>query len=482
MASTRLRVNRVDDGATVHLRLRQLQREADELQRSEAELLSKLNGLRARQERIRAESSKLTNENASIFQLPDEVLAEIFGYLEGGWRDGLPFLVRASQVIKRWRTVSFATPSLWTTIQLRPTTLTCRYPIDLIAHYLLLSGSKPLDLYIYICEGQDIAPATELLIPQIERWQKLVIDSQDERALQAFMVGLCDQIAPRLQHMQIDLDINDEQDESLWSGDNRTLAGGSPLLSYLGTRGVNMQMWLPPLGTVKSLYLADCYSANLLSYARFREILVEAKLLTTLEVEGMVNCCEEDSLAELEMPYLVSLTVLPPDYVNPVHFMRNLFSTISAPALETLCLRKVYGHQFRVFLETFRSARWHPVLHTLRLETVTGLQYLTPKFALSSPTITHLSLKFVTDPGPILRLLASNHIDPLWPRLQVLTVGPVDNALLRTLISDRMAVGKPLARLRYATESRAAFDAIPNHEMTWFRERLQVENVAFHDM
>ncbi|KZP08726.1 hypothetical protein FIBSPDRAFT_938832 [Athelia psychrophila] len=473
----------MDAGAVVQQRLRQLQTQEDELQSSEADLLSQLEKLRTRKRGVHAEISRLTNENASIAQLPDEVLVEIFGnFREEGWRDGLPFLVRASHVIKRWRALALATPSLWTTIQLRPTTLLRQYPVDLIAHYLQLSGPKLLDIYVFICEDQDITPVAELLIPQIGRWQKLTIESADEQALQTFIAGLYNECAPHLEHLQIDLEIDDEQDETLWSGDNQTLMGGAPLLSYLGTRGVNMQLWLPPLGAVKSLYFADCYSAILLSYARLKDILMASTSLTHLEVEGMVNCCAEDELALIELPHLVSLTVLPPDYVNPVHFMRNIFSAISTPALETLCLRKVYGQQFRVFLETFRSANWHPVLHTLRLESVTGLEHLTPIFALSSPTITHISLKFITDPEPILMLLRSNTVDPLWPRLKTLTVGPGNNALLRSLISDRIAVGTPLTRLRYATESRATFDTLPDGEMAWFRERLDVENVAYHDM
>jgi len=196
----------------------------------------------------------------------------------------------------------------------------------------------------------------------------------------------------------------------------------------------------------------------------------------------MINCSAEDDVTLIQMPCLISLYVLPPDYVNPIHFMRNIFTAISAPSLRTLCLRKVYGHQFRVFLETFRSASWHPVLEILRLESVTGLEYLTPTFAFSSPTITHLCLKPTTDPEPILKLLAGHNFDPLWPQLQTLTVSPVDNSLLRSFLSDRISAGLPLVTLRYATESRAAFDKIPASEMRWFRERVRVENVSYHDM
>jgi len=215
---------------------------------------------------------------------------------------------------------------------------------------------------------------------------------------------------------------------------------------------------------------------------RFREILTALTSLTHLEVEGMVNCSGEDEVGLIEMPSLVSLCVLPPDYVNPLHYMRNIFTAISAPSLRTLCLRKVYGQQFRVFLETFRNASWHPVLETLILESVTGLEYLTPTFALSSPTITHLSLKFLNDPKPILKLLTDHNLDPLWPQLQTLTVGPVDNNLLRSLVTARISAGRPLVKLRYATESRATFDSIPTNDMNWFRERLSVENVHYHDM
>lgn len=421
-----------------------------------------------------------------IGHLPNEVLVEIFRYLvqEGGWDEGLPFLVRASQVSKLWRTVALSVPSFWSMIELHPTLQSqrYRYQTELIEAYLARCGDSSLDIYIKMCENQDIHPAIDLLIPQIGRWRRLALESEDELAVEAFVLSLHDLAAPCLESLEIDLEIDGEQNHTLWGGDSHTLGGGVPLLHYLETRGINMQRWLPPLGGIKSIYMADCFSAILLSYSRFREILMASTSLTHLEVEGMVNCTEDDDVTLIHMPCLVSLCVLPPSYINPVHYIRNIFKAISAPALRTLCLRKVFGRQFLAFLETFRSASWHPVLETLRLETVTGLEYLTPTFALSSPTITHLSLKFVTDPRPILQLLTEDNVDPLWPRLQTLSVGPVNNTLLRSLISARIETGRPLAKLRYATESPSAFDRIPANEMNWFRKRLIVENVSYHDM
>ena len=69
-----------------------------------------------------------------------------------------------------------------------------------------------------------------------------------------------------------------------------------------------------------------------------------------------------------------------------------------------------------------------------------------------------------------------------WPLLQIFTVGPADNALLRSFISDRVSIGLPLVKLRYATESRAVFNDIPTSEMNWFVERLLVENVSYYNI
>jgi len=466
----------------VQQRLVHLRATIDQLEITEDHLELQLAEVRARKYGFRVEYAELTNSNAAIACLHDEVLAEIFRHLDGGWRDGLPLLVRASQVTRRWRTVALSVPSLWNIIELRPTSHSQRYQTELIKEYLARSGVGLLDIYIYMCENQDVGPVVDLLVPQINRWQRLVVESADEPAVQAFVRSLRNLSAPCLERLEIDLDIDEEQNQFLWRGESRTLGGGVPSLYYLGTRGINMQRWLPPLGGVKSVYIADCYSATLLSYSRFREILTALTSLTHLEVEGMVNCSEEDDVGLIEMPFLLSLCVLPPDYVNPVPYMRNIFTAISAPSLRTLCLRKVYGQQFRVFLETFRSASWHPVLETLILESVTGLEHLTPTFALSSPTITHLSLKFITNPKPILKLLTGHNLDPLWPRLQTLTVGPVDNGLLRSLMTARISAGRPLVKLRYATESPADFHRISANEMNWFSERLHVENVSYHDM
>ena len=455
-----------------------LRAEIGELQVAETHLQLQLVELRARKSGL---YHQLTNTEAAIGRMPDEVLAEIFRHLEGGWDDDLPFLVRASHVTRRWRSVVLSIPSLWSAIELRPTNRSHLYRTHLINEYLARSGASLLDIEFHICENQDVTPAVGLLIPQISRWLRLVVESADEPAVRTLVLALRNLSAPCLEHLQIDLEIDDEQNQSVWRGENHTLAGGVPSLKFLGTRGINMQHWLPPLGGVKSVYMADCYSATLLSYSRFREILTALTSLTHLELEGMINCSPEDDVTLIEMPSLVSLCVLPPDYVNPIPYMRNIFTAISAPSLRTLCLRKVYGKQFAVFLETFRNASWHPVLETLVLESVTGLEHLTSRFALSSPTITHLSLKF-TDPAPVLKLLAGRNIDSLWPQLQTLTVGPVDNGLLRSFISDRILAGRPLVKLRYATDSRAAFNNLPANEMSWFVERLRVENVSYHDM
>lgn len=462
-------------------RLSDLKTKADELQIREKHLLFELAEVRTSQRRTRAELARAANSNTSIARLPDEVLAEIFSHLEGGWYNPLPFLVDASHVISRWRTVALSTPALWSKIQL--------YPINgfyqLITEYIARSGTRVLDIFVYICsEGEDyVATVVKLLLPQISRWHRLVIESEDEKALRALLQPLRHLSAPCLEHLQIDLEIEDEQSDRLWVNNNHTLDGGVPVLSYVGLRGINMLHWLPPLTGVKSIYMADCYSATMLNFKEFRSILAAAATsLNHLELEGMINCLADDDVTIIEMPSLVSLTVLPPDYVNPTHYIRNTFTTISAPSLETLCLRKVYGLQFGAFLESFRGANWHPVLQTLRLESVTGLEHLTPAFALSSPTITHLSLKF-TDPEPILSFLTRDGHDPLWPRLQTLSVGPVDRALLRSFISRRIAVGRPLVTLRYGTQSRAAsVEDLPTNEWDWFRERLKVENVSFHDI
>ena len=468
--------------AGLQWRLVNLQAKIEELQTAEDHMMSQLDEVRRRKNDLRSEYAELANSTAAIACLPDEVLTEIFRHLDGGWDAKLPFLVNASQVIRRWRTVALSTPTLWSKIELRPTSRSGLYQTDLIKEYLSRSSAGLLDIYIYMGEQQDTAPVEKLLIPQISRWKRFVVESAGELAVQVFVRSLRDLSAPCLEHLQIDLEIDDEQYEWLWRGEGHTLGGGAPAMYCLETRGINMQRWLPPLGAVKSLYMADCYSATLLNHSQFREMLTALTSLTHLELEGMINCGPSDDVTPIEMPSLLSLCVLPPDFVNPVHYVRNIFTTISAPALQTLCLKKVHGQQFRVFLETFRGVACHPTLTTLTLESVTGLEYLTPAFIRSSPTITHLCLKSISDPTPILKLLASHNYDSMWPRLKTLTVGPVDNSLLRSLISDRISAGRPLAKLRYATQSRATFDSIPANEMTWFAERLRVENISYHDM
>lgn len=468
-------------------RLSDLKSESAELQITENDLLFQLAKVRISKRRLHEEIFKvievvkINNSNMPIGRLSNDVLVEIFGLLRGGRPNGIPALVQASHVISRWRALALSTPALWSTIDIRSTNSHSTYRQELNQEYIARSGACLLDIYVYIGAGQTTNPIMELLVPQINRWRHLYIESKYEDAVLTIIKRLQRLSAPCLKSLQIELDIDNEQQEVLWLGGNHTFSGGVPALSSIELRGINLHQWLPVLGGVKSIYMADCYSATMLRFCDLRKILAAATSLTHLELEGMVNCFSDDDVTVIEMPYLVSLIVLPPDYINPINYMRNIFTTISAPSLQILCLRKVYGLQFHTFLEIFQSVSRYPVLQTLRLESVTGLEYLAPSFALSSPTITHLSLKF-TDSEPILKLLLSNAHDPLWPRLKTLSVGPVDLALLRSFISGRISTGRPLSILRYGTESRAAFDDLPRDELNWLRERLQVENVSFHDI
>jgi hypothetical protein len=146
-----------------------------------------------------------------------------------------------------------------------------RYRTKLVKEYLARSGATLLDIEIHMCEYQDVTSVVDLLIPEIGRWLRLVVESADELAIQTLFRALHNQYAPCLKHLRIDLEIDDEQNNALWVGENRTLAGGVPSLNFLETRGINMHDWLPPLGGVKSIYMADCYSASLLTMHDFEK-------------------------------------------------------------------------------------------------------------------------------------------------------------------------------------------------------------------
>jgi len=275
------------DTMSVQQQLIDLNAEIKKLQQTEDHLLLQLRKIHERKCNLRADYAELINSSKAVARPPDDVLAEAFRYLVGGWRKGLPYLVRASHVSRRWRRVALSNPSLWSNIQLRPTSCSQKYQTELIEQYLARSGASSLNIFIHMCKDQDVGPAIHHLLPCINRWRRLVVESEDELAVQTFVRSLQDLAAPCLKDLEIDLDIIGEQNQLLWRGEGRTLGGGVPSLNYLGTRGINMQYWLPPLSGVKSIYIADCYSATLLSYARFREILTVSSSLTHLEVEGM---------------------------------------------------------------------------------------------------------------------------------------------------------------------------------------------------
>ncbi len=113
--------------------------------------------------------SHFLNDNAPIYRLPDEILADIFILVQRNiiihHPDGSDIVslshINASHVSHRWRSIVLATPLLWNTISfhIRPTNNAFERVISLFDAHLLRSAKCFLDIDLHFYDTQvDLAP------------------------------------------------------------------------------------------------------------------------------------------------------------------------------------------------------------------------------------------------------------------------------------------------------------------------------------
>jgi hypothetical protein len=467
-------------------RLIYLRNKANDLRTTERQLCLQLAQVRESLSCVCLEEAEITNLSTPVSSLPNEILGEIFRYMKDSYNDdNIPDIVVVSHVTRHWRNVALSNPSLWDTIRLDASDPSMDLPIA------FLTRSKPCTLDITLGFPDD-APMSSLrmlsvLIPHFGHIRRLVIQSGDnEHIVEQIVKSLVKFHVPSLERLEISLELGDSQDSALWRERSLIFSSGAPLLSSVALDGISLQCCQPPLAAITHLSLdSDGDATILMPYDYFCDALSACSSLISLELQGRLFAFTLNNTAiRIEIPSLVCFAVGYPIHYRQDHYIRSIFETISAPALQTLNLNYMHRQTLQVAVDFIQSRQLYPMLEHLRLEEP-AVECITADFIRATASVTHLTLIYV---GGIPRkmaalapLLRHKHppatpADALWPRLHTLSVYVFDEVFLRDLITTRIAVGAPLLTLRIES---GTYDTLRPDQIAWCQARLKVESVDF---
>jgi hypothetical protein len=325
------------------------------------------------------------------------------------------------------------------------------------------------------------------LIPHFGHIRRLVIESGDnEHVVQQLVESLMDFHAASLEHLEISLELGNSQDSTIWRERAHIFSSCAPLLSSVALKGISLQCCQPPLGAITHLSLDSGGDGTMLMpYDYFCDALGACSSLIWLELRGRLFAFTSSNTAiRIEIPSLICFAVGYPIHYRQDHYIRSIFETISAPALQTLSLNYMHRQTLQVAVDFVQSHQLYPMLEHLRLEEP-AVECITVDFIRATGSVTHLTLIYV---GGIPRkmaalapLLRHKHppatpADALWPRLHTLTVFVFDEVFLRDLITTRIAIGTPLVTLRIESSE---YEALRPDQIEWCRARVKVESVDF---
>ncbi|KAJ8474960.1 hypothetical protein ONZ45_g3783 [Pleurotus djamor] len=319
-----------------------------------------------------------------ISSLPNELLIEIF--LASGTlpTEGVPAPLVLSQVSRRWRYLTLTSPILWTRLDIS------HHSLPLLK--LSIARSKPclLDVVVRVDDPDSphrhmLRQAFDLIVPEIHRLRRLVIDARFFSSVLLVYMMLHLQYAPRLEHFSMSLSDPFGLEES-WREPENTfldiLAGGAPMLSSFHLWGISLHYCHPPLRFLKRLFLTTPFDSETslpISNVKLRNILGSLSRLESLGLHGRIlslPLTPNDHENPISLPQLSVLDISAPSDesgVTQCDYIKSICSTISAPNLHHLWVN---------FLGTVYSP---PFLQSIRVESPDDLPILSEAHDRSEP-------------------------------------------------------------------------------------------------
>lgn len=442
-----------------------------------------------------AEYSRLVNDDAVVYRLPNELWTHIFIMCTKttttvwpiiSYRTSaavLPFQVIASHVSHRWRDIALGTPLLWNNIAFNVRSLKhingCL--ISQLEAHLERSGSCFLDIVLEFRMFGDLTPYCQILAEHSRRWRRLSILTEFDE-VDEIREMLCSVEVPILEHLSLNLgrpEADSLSPRQQFPCVTPSILASCPLsLSFVRLAGQALGNLHPPISSVTTLHL-DGWTRHYMTHDQFKAILKEAPLLINLSFNQLFLHHSRDPLAIAEptvLPCLRALRIRGPS--SPVS---RFMSLLDMPQLECLTLECV---------ETFDSQ----VMETVRSLILDGCAFNEQeisKLIRSFPYLSDLNIDELL-PDIFYLLLPGTKIIPggkstekqslAWPQLQIIAIRDlqsVDVPYFCNMVFNRQTGGSsPLRRILLNRRSRTVLRA--KQRLEWLQENVVVENSDIH--
>ncbi|KIJ10885.1 hypothetical protein PAXINDRAFT_138199 [Paxillus involutus ATCC 200175] len=428
----------------------------------------------------------------------------------------LPFQIVVSHVCRRWRSVAFSTPSLWTYIAVSPE---ARPPYRHVSILLERSKSLPIDIFID-CEPDedsvskdedrpseaDVKSLFALLIPHVHRWRSMHVEASSYKHVYAFLTAVSDpSVALASQLRTLRLYHCDDEEEFASFAKHFTLFGGSaPSLKWLALSGVHVdwsQGWLASASNLVTLELAYHTEDVRPSWTAFTTILRGAPALETLILylsgpsgdlaQWVIEPNPAHTGGDLNAPIqLLKLTDLDLALHSPT-YASGLLRKLYIPALKGLTLHFAsedgdYTEFVNHLVEPATTIDPLPA-HKQPRSLLSGLERLkisglpcayqgvrTLYSELESLITLDVSMSYLSDAFLDLlcnprRISCTEHTFIQLPRLETLWVSGTSGDRIREVVRHRRAAGFPLKSI-YVEESCDVDD----DDVEWIEDNVEI--------
>ena len=425
--------------------------------------------------------------------MPDDILTLILGMLESTSDPGLlPELVKASHISMQWRQVAVQTGSLWSCIYASPhhsLAMTSAYLSRSQQSLLRITYRCPYGMFESENNKDEIMPSWGLFLPQCHRWQTLTVLSRSNSSHTDELVkSLVPLSVPHLKLICIHTDNKERRDNRYdWTVRVPTVhvssapnvfifSGGTRALTSWKVRGMTPTLCYPPASRLKELDMHVKTWQNPISYGDFCLILSTASDLVRLKLRGrlvdMATVTHLSSPIQLSSLLHLSVEAYFDNAAHTAHYIHSIFSTISAPHLESL----VFSSDREIppthaFLDAIHNGAAFPELHTLSLENIHSTS-ITPNFLRSTPKIHTFSLFTPSnyDKSTFLPLLEGSEC--LWPCLTDLSIDASNSGCIRELVAARINLGHPIRSLH---GSKGLVRALSGEDLQWLRGNIELD-------
>ncbi|KAJ7042092.1 hypothetical protein C8F04DRAFT_1078271 [Mycena alexandri] len=401
--------NSMDATEGVEDTLNRLQTEISCLESDKSTLLIQLERLNSSLSRLKARYGTVKNRTALVGGLPNEILAKVF---EAGRDLDVPgaqhFEVLASHVVSMWREIAITTPSLWSILEVSPSTSS-----DKLKTYIARAKACSLELRFNFAQEVWVPDqfVWETILPTVDQWRSLVISTgPDESALYTTLAHLESLRASLLE--EISIKRGDSSSMAPATGGHHGFLNsahcfhaGAPLLKILRLEGTYLSSNWPPLTSISTLDLHHLRRSTRPSWNRFRDLLVSSLQLSSLSIYGDVVAGKPGSNLEIELPNLRSLRIRGTTPLG--NRASDLLLTLSAPNLRSLTLFDIIYTDLDPFLD---GSQLFQSLTSLTLYWPNFLRTTYIRLFETMPSISHLTLMH-RKPEEFLALLR----DPLAP-------------------------------------------------------------------